>query len=72
MILYAWDGYLITNETMTGSVNNGTLRSPSTATKVQMPDNINKGQVTYRIISDYLGSVRLAINTTDGSILLTI
>ena len=33
-----------------------------------MPDYVVQGGITYRIITDHLGSVRLVINTTDGSI----
>jgi len=38
------------------------------ASKGHVPDYIIKGGVTYRIISDHLGSVRLVVNTTDGAI----
>jgi len=38
------------------------------ATRGHVPDYMVKGGVTYRIISDHLGSVRLVVNTTDGSI----
>lgn len=37
-------------------------------TKANIPDYLIKGGVTYRIVSDHLGSVRLVVNTTDGSI----
>jgi RHS repeat-associated protein len=37
-------------------------------TKAHVPDYLVKGGVTYRIVSDYLGSVRLVVNTTDGTI----
>jgi hypothetical protein len=33
-----------------------------------VPDYVVKGDVTYGVISDYLGSVRLVVNTADGSI----
>ncbi|MBN4080473.1 hypothetical protein JYT31_02300 [Beggiatoa alba] len=33
-----------------------------------VPDYMDKGGITYRIISDHLGSPRLVINTADGSI----
>lgn len=36
--------------------------------KINIPDYMIKGGVTYRIISDHLGSPRLVINTTTGSI----
>jgi len=36
--------------------------------KPSVPDYMVKGGVTYRIISDHLGSPRLIVNTTDGSI----
>jgi len=36
--------------------------------KPHAPDYMVKAGVTYRIVSDYLGSVRLVVNTTDGSI----
>ncbi|MDH4183326.1 MAG: RHS repeat-associated core domain-containing protein [Nitrospinota bacterium] len=38
------------------------------ASKGHVPDYMFKGGVTYRIISDHLGSVRLVINTSDNSI----
>jgi len=37
-------------------------------TKANVPDYMVKGGVTYRIVSDHLGSPRLVINTSDGSI----
>jgi len=37
-------------------------------TKSNVPDYMVKGGITYRIISDHLGSPRLVINTTDGNI----
>lgn len=37
-------------------------------TRVNAPDYMIKGGVTYRIISDHLGSVRLVVNTTTGEI----
>jgi len=37
-------------------------------TKAHVPDYMVKGGITYRIVSDHLGSVRLVINTTDGSV----
>jgi len=36
--------------------------------KPNVPDHMIKGGVTYRIISDHLGSPRLVINTTDNTI----
>lgn len=36
--------------------------------KFNVPDYMIKGGITYRIISDHLGSPRLVINTIDGSI----
>jgi RHS repeat-associated protein len=36
--------------------------------KPQVPDYMVKAGVTYRLVSDHLGSVRLIVNTTDGSI----
>ncbi len=36
--------------------------------KVNVPDYMIKGGVTYRIISDHLGSPRLVINTQDGTV----
>lgn len=36
--------------------------------KAHVPDYLVKAGTTYRIISDHLGSPRLVINTTDGSI----
>ena len=38
------------------------------ASKANVPDYLEKGGVTYRIISDQLGSPRLVVNTTDGTI----
>jgi RHS repeat-associated protein len=38
------------------------------ASKGHVPDYMTKGGVTYRVISDHLGSVRLVINSADGSI----
>ena len=37
-------------------------------TKANVPDYLIKGGVTYRIVSDHLGSPRLLINTTDGTV----
>ncbi len=37
-------------------------------TKANVPDYLIKGGVTYRIVSDHLGSPRLVVNTADGSI----
>jgi len=37
------------------------------ASKGHVPDYMTKGGVTYRIISDHLGSVRLVVNTSDNS-----
>jgi RHS repeat-associated protein len=36
--------------------------------KANVPDYMVKGGVTYRIVSDHLGSPRLIINTTDGTV----
>jgi len=36
--------------------------------KAHVPDYMVKAGVTYRIVSDHLGSVRLVVNTIDGSI----
>ena len=38
------------------------------ASKLHVPDHMIKGGLTYRIISDQVGSPRLVINTADGSI----
>ncbi|MBI3387014.1 MAG: hypothetical protein HY027_04650 [Deltaproteobacteria bacterium] len=38
------------------------------ATHANVPDYVVQGGITYRIITDHLGSLRLVINTTDGSI----
>lgn len=38
------------------------------ATSGNIPDYLTRGGVTYRIISDHLGSPRLIVNTTDGTI----
>jgi len=37
-------------------------------TKAFVPDYMIKGSISYRIISDHLGSVRLVVNTSDGSV----
>jgi RHS repeat-associated protein len=37
-------------------------------TKINVPDYMVNGGVTYRIVSDHLGSPRLVVNTSDGSI----
>jgi RHS repeat-associated protein len=37
-------------------------------TKTNAPDYMIKGGVTYRIVSEHLGSPRLVINTTDGTV----
>jgi RHS repeat-associated protein len=36
--------------------------------KPHVPDYLIKGGITYRVISDYLGSIRLVVNTANGSI----
>ena len=38
------------------------------ATKAHVPDFMVKGSVTYRIVSDHLGSVRFVVNTSTGAI----
>ncbi|MBF0635242.1 MAG: RHS repeat protein [Nitrospinae bacterium] len=38
------------------------------ATRENVPDYMIKGGVTYRIVSDHLGSPRLVVNITDGSV----
>jgi len=38
------------------------------ATRGHVPDYMIKGGVTYRIVSDHLGSVRLVVNAADGSV----
>jgi len=38
------------------------------ATRFNVPDYLVKNGVTYRIITDHLGSPRLVVNTTDGTI----
>ncbi len=37
-------------------------------TKANVPNYMLKGGITYRIVSDHLGSPRLVVNTTDGTI----
>lgn len=37
-------------------------------TKAHVPDFMVKGGVTYRVVSDHLGSVRLVVNVADGSV----
>ncbi len=38
------------------------------ATRVNVPDYLIKGGQTYRLILDHLGSVRLVVNTADGTV----
>ncbi|MCB1921285.1 MAG: RHS repeat protein [Candidatus Competibacteraceae bacterium] len=38
------------------------------ATHVNVPDYLVKGGVTYRILTDHLGSPRLVVNTADGTV----
>jgi hypothetical protein len=38
------------------------------ATRSNVPDYLIRNGTTYRIISDHLGSPRLVVNTTDGTI----
>jgi RHS repeat-associated protein len=38
------------------------------ATRVNVPDSMVRGGVTYRILHDYLGSPRLIVNTSTGAI----
>jgi RHS repeat-associated protein len=38
------------------------------ATKAHVPDFMVKGAVTYRVVSDHLGSVRLVVNVADGTV----
>jgi RHS repeat-associated protein len=46
-----------------------TSSTPSVrCTKANVPDYLVKGGITYRILSDHLGSVRLVVNVSDGSI----
>ena len=42
------------------------------ASRANIPDYVIKGGVTYRIISDHLGSPRLIINTVDGTVIQAI
>jgi RHS repeat-associated protein len=37
-------------------------------TRTNVPDYMTKSEVTYRLIADHLGSVRLVVNTSDGAI----
>ncbi|MFZ5697986.1 MAG: RHS repeat-associated core domain-containing protein [Pseudomonadota bacterium] len=37
-------------------------------TRINVPEYMVKAGTTYRIVTDHLGSVRLVVNTTDGSI----
>jgi RHS repeat-associated protein len=37
-------------------------------TRVNVPEYVIKGGVTYRLLTDHLGSVRLVVNTSDGSV----
>jgi RHS repeat-associated protein len=38
------------------------------ATRVNVPDYLVKGGVTYRLVTDHLGSPRLVVNTVDGTV----
>ena len=38
------------------------------ATKLHVPDSMVQAGTTYRLRSDHLGSVRLVVNTTDGTV----
>lgn len=38
------------------------------ATRVNVPDYLVKGGVTYRIVTDHLGSPRLVVNAADGAV----
>jgi RHS repeat-associated protein len=38
------------------------------ATHVNVPDYMLKGGQTYRLVLDHLGSVRLVVNTSDGTV----
>lgn len=38
------------------------------ASKANVPDHLIRGSVTYRIISDWLGSPRLVVNTSTGEV----
>jgi len=58
----------MTKEAMTGPVNGETARSRYTARKGHVHDYLVKGVATYRIISDYLSSVRLITNASDNFI----
>ena len=37
-------------------------------TKINVPDYMEKGGKTYRLVTDHLGSVRMVVDTSDGSI----
>jgi RHS repeat-associated protein len=37
-------------------------------TRANVPDYLVKGGVTYRLVTDHLGSVRLVVNTADGTV----
>lgn len=38
------------------------------ATRINVPDYMLKGAITYRILTDHLGSPRLVVNASDGSV----
>ncbi len=48
--------------------NNAVVSRFVYATHANVPDYLVKGGVTYRIVTDYLGSPRLVVNTADGSV----
>jgi RHS repeat-associated protein len=63
---WIYDGQLRPVAEMDGS---GTLVSQFVyATHINIPDYIIKSGVTYRVITDHLGSLRFVINTSTGSI----
>jgi RHS repeat-associated protein len=64
-------GFLYQNQLNVVAELNGTGAVVSRfiyGTKANVPDYMVKGGVTYRVVSDHLGSPRLVINTADGGI----
>jgi RHS repeat-associated protein len=58
--------YGLTNQPLASTDGNGTVTATYTYTNSGTPDLITNGGVTYRVITDHLGSPRLIINTSTG------
>jgi RHS repeat-associated protein len=63
---YVWDAG---NRVIAELNNNGAVRSHFVyATRSHVPDYMVRAGVTYKIITDHLGSVRLVVNAQDGAV----